>query len=316
MCCILRMVYFLLNLLSIPHMDRTFIRSWKFSILTNFEMHSIPDEVGTPSAPALVADSLTATSLSLEWEIPPRLNQFTKGRPYITKSYLVQWRYEEVVGDWKFCRNQSMGDNSTVRVDNLQPYTKYRVRTEPTSDVRTTRWLCISTVFFLQFRVALILSPNHEKELFSEQSVIISTLPMGIPLSEPAIVRAVAVDHTRISVSWEPGPFPNGPILSYVLQIKDLTPDGYFALKVLINIFFLIFFFLFAYMAKLFFYVYIYTAQVTRRRLVIRWLMYDYARFRFRTLMRTCLLFFRCQLVTSLRLKTESPFRLKKQSHT
>lgn len=86
---------------------------------------------------------------------------------------------------------------------------------------------------FKQFRVALILSPNHEKELFSEQSVIISTLPMGVPFSEPAIVRAVAVDHTRISISWEPGPFPNGPILSYVLQIKDLTPDGYFGLKVL-----------------------------------------------------------------------------------
>lgn len=96
--------------------------------------------------------------------------------------------------------------------------------------------------------MALILSPNHEKELFSEQSVIISTLAMGIPLSEPAIVRAVAVDHTRISVSWEPGPFPNGPILSYVLQIKDLTPDGYFALKVLINIFRIYIFFL--HMAK------------------------------------------------------------------
>lgn len=88
--------------------------------------------------------------------------------------------------------------------------------------------------FCLQFRVALILSPNHEKELFSEQSVIISTLPEGTPLSEPAIVRAVAVDHTRISVSWEPGPFPNGPILSYVLQIKDLT--GYSALKVSVRL--------------------------------------------------------------------------------
>lgn len=84
----------------------------------------------------------------------------------------------------------------------------------------------------IKFRVALILSSNHEKELFSEQSVIISTLPMGKPLSEPAIVRAVAVDHTRISVSWEPGPFPNGPILSYVLKIKDLSPTGYLTLKV------------------------------------------------------------------------------------
>lgn len=81
--------------------------------------------------------------------------------------------------------------------------------------------------------MALILSSNHEKELFSEQSAIISTLPMGKPVSEPAIVRAVAIDHTRISVSWEPGPFPNGLILSYVLQINDNRPNGYFALKVI-----------------------------------------------------------------------------------
>lgn len=46
-------------------------------------------------------------------------------------------------------------------------------------------------------------------------------------------MRAVAVDHSRISISWEPGPFPNGPVLSYVLQIKDLHPIGYSALKVL-----------------------------------------------------------------------------------
>lgn len=85
------------------------------------------DEVGTPSAPALVADSLTATSLSLEWEVPDRLAKLTKSRGHLTKNYLVQWRYEEVVGDWTFCRNQSMGYNSTIRVDNLQPFTKYRV---------------------------------------------------------------------------------------------------------------------------------------------------------------------------------------------
>ncbi|GAB0094112.1 Tyrosine-protein kinase receptor [Sergentomyia squamirostris] len=156
-------------------------------------------EVGVPSAPALVADSLTATSLSLEWEIPEKFAQLTRGKLHSPQSYLVQWRYEEVVGDWKFCRNQSMGANSTVRVDNLQPYTKYR------------------------FRVALLLSKQHDEFLTSEQSVIISTLPMGVPLSEPAIVRAVAVDHTRISVTWEPGPFPNGPVLSYVLQIRDLS---------------------------------------------------------------------------------------------
>lgn len=84
-------------------------------------------EIGSPPAPALVADSLTATSLSLEWKIPDRLVQLSRHKDHAPRSYLVQWRYEEVAGDWKFCRNQSMGDNSTIRVDNLQPYTKYRV---------------------------------------------------------------------------------------------------------------------------------------------------------------------------------------------
>lgn len=84
-----------------------------------------------------------------------------------------------------------------------------------------------------QFRVALSLSPNYNDILIiSQQSVIISTLPRGIPSSEPVIVRVVAVDHNRISVSWEAGPFPNGPILSYVLQIRDLAPFGYSAIKV------------------------------------------------------------------------------------
>lgn len=120
-------------------------------------------EIGSPPAPALVADSLTATSLSLEWKIPDRLVQLSRHKDHAPRSYLVQWRYEEVAGDWKFCRNQSMGDNSTIRVDNLQPYTKYR------------------------FRVALILSPNRDDALISEQSVIILTLSQGVPMSEPKI---------------------------------------------------------------------------------------------------------------------------------
>lgn len=85
-------------------------------------------EIGTPHAPALVADSLTATALALEWEVPERLVRLARHRNRGPRSYLVQWRYEEVAGDWKYYRNQSMGDSSTVRVDNLQPYTKYRVR--------------------------------------------------------------------------------------------------------------------------------------------------------------------------------------------
>lgn len=79
-------------------------------------------EIGTPPAPALVADSLTATSLSLEWKgvgIDKRAGGI---------SYLVQWRYEELAETWQYCRNQSWGEGDQILVENLQPYTKYRVR--------------------------------------------------------------------------------------------------------------------------------------------------------------------------------------------
>lgn len=89
--------------------------------------------------------------------------------------------------------------------------------------------ICIS---ILQFRIALIFSTDREMELFSDPSLVISTLAQGAPLSEPIIVRAVAVDHTRISLSWESGLFENGPILFYVLQITESNCNGYLALKV------------------------------------------------------------------------------------
>jgi hypothetical protein len=85
-------------------------------------------------------------------------------------------------------------------------------------------------MFLFQFRIAILLS-HHSELIVSEPSVVISTLPSGVPSSAPTIVRATAVDSSRISVSWEPGPFPNGPVLSYVLQINEL-PEGYSALKV------------------------------------------------------------------------------------
>ncbi|XP_015109279.1 proto-oncogene tyrosine-protein kinase ROS [Diachasma alloeum] len=155
-------------------------------------------EIGVPPAPALVADSLTATSLRLEW----------KGvdikRRAIGISYLVQWRYEELAETWQYCRNQSWGEDDQILVENLQPYTKYR------------------------FRVALLLkSSQHNPEpIVSAPSVVILTLAAGRPTSAPVIVRAAAVDSYRVSVSWEPGPFPNGPLLSYVLQLQGANNDS------------------------------------------------------------------------------------------
>lgn len=79
------------------------------------------ERIGTLPAPALVADSLTATSLKLEWDFG--------GTRYAGVRYLVQWRYEELSAAWQYCRNQTWGTQDTVFVDNLQPYTKYRVST-------------------------------------------------------------------------------------------------------------------------------------------------------------------------------------------
>ncbi|XP_078041242.1 receptor protein-tyrosine kinase sevenless isoform X3 [Augochlora pura] len=149
-------------------------------------------EIGIPPAPALVADSLTATSLRLEWK---GIDIERRGGGI---SYLVQWRYEELAETWQYCRNQSWGEDDQILVENLQPYTKYR------------------------FRVALLLkSSQHNPEpIVSAASVVIRTLAAGFPTSAPVIVRAAVVDSCRVSVSWEPGPFPNGPLLSYVLRLQ------------------------------------------------------------------------------------------------
>lgn len=65
---------------------------------------------------------------------------------------------------------------------------------------------------------------------------MIITAEEGAPQSEPDIVRAVAVDHTRISISWEPGLLKNGPILFYVLQVKESNDDEYqYKVQILVN---------------------------------------------------------------------------------
>jgi hypothetical protein len=74
----------------------------------------------TPPAPALVADSLNATSLKLEWNFPEAKR--------VGLTYHVQWKYEELTATWHFCRNATWNqDDTVVLIENLQPYTKYRV---------------------------------------------------------------------------------------------------------------------------------------------------------------------------------------------
>ncbi|XP_071055369.1 proto-oncogene tyrosine-protein kinase ROS isoform X1 [Onthophagus taurus] len=149
--------------------------------------------LGLPPPPVLVADSLTSTSLRLEW------NYDKAEMPGL--KFLIQWRYEEMQSTWQFYKRTNwMPKDIFFTVDNLQPYTKYR------------------------FRVAILIYQLNEP-IFSAPSVVMMTLPQGAPMSPPASVRAVPVDCTRISVSWTPGSFPNGPILSYVVRLIDLETN-------------------------------------------------------------------------------------------
>lgn len=62
--------------------------------------------------------------------------------------------------------------------------------------------------------------------IYSERSVVIATLAAGPPASPPQHVHAAPVDAHSVSVTWEPGPFPHGPLLSYVLHITETGSSG------------------------------------------------------------------------------------------
>lgn len=68
--------------------------------------------------------------------------------------------------------------------------------------------------------------------MYSAPSVVISTLENGKPSSAPQSLRAAAPDSSRVAISWEPGPFPNGPLISYVLRLTDTQPNTIDALEV------------------------------------------------------------------------------------
>ncbi|GJQ85805.1 sev [Trypoxylus dichotomus] len=169
------------------------------NVAVNIYISQLQAYLGVPPPPVLMADSLTSTSLQLEW------NYEKASIPGL--KYLVQWKYEKISPSWQFYKKQTWAPNDTIfTVDDLQPYTRYR------------------------FRVATFLF-KHNEPVYSSPSVVIMTLPEGAPTSPPSTIRVVPVDSSRISVSWEPGPFPNGPILSYVVRITDNESPNYSAVK-------------------------------------------------------------------------------------
>lgn len=114
------------------------------TILISIDLLGLPAEIGIPPAPALVADSLTATSLRLEWK---GIDIERRGGGI---SYLVQWRYEELAETWQYCRNQSWGEDDQILVENLQPYTKYRVSKSSVYSINSMYTLLY--LFILSFR--------------------------------------------------------------------------------------------------------------------------------------------------------------------
>lgn len=101
---------------------------------SNFYFQWIRREVQPPTGfppPALIPDSLTSTSLSLEWSVPLKFSELAKGSLFKktkNEKYFVQC-FEDYEDDfWKKCGNQTIYENSTIYMENLQPYTKYKVR--------------------------------------------------------------------------------------------------------------------------------------------------------------------------------------------
>lgn len=96
---------------------------------SNFYFEFMQEEFPSLLAPALVPDSLTSTTLSLEWSVPERFLELSRGKRKNSRKFFVQC-LEESEGDWKICGQQTIFANSTVHLEQLQPYTKYKVNTQ------------------------------------------------------------------------------------------------------------------------------------------------------------------------------------------
>ncbi|XP_014223646.1 proto-oncogene tyrosine-protein kinase ROS [Trichogramma pretiosum] len=158
----------------------------------------IRDYIGVPPTPNLVEDSLTSNSLTLKWS-NANLKQ------YDTKLlYFAQCKLEDVPEKkWKYCNNQNWLGNNQISLYNLQPYAKYRFR----------------LVVYLKNAI------DDDAAIFSRPSASILTAPSGPPSSAPRLVKALAVDHSRIYVHWRPGTYTSGPLYSYVLQLQQIRVE-------------------------------------------------------------------------------------------
>lgn len=82
--------------------------------------------------------------------------------------------------------------------------------------------LALAHAFLIQFRLVIVLASDREP-LTSEESAPVLTLPSGLPSSPPVNLQAVVLDANRISISWDPPHYPNGPLVSYSLNIQEAS---------------------------------------------------------------------------------------------
>lgn len=73
-----------------------------------------------------------------------------------------------------------------------------------------------------QFRLVIVLASDREP-LTSEESAPVVTLPSGLPSSPPINLEVVVLDANRISITWDPPYYPNGPLISYSLNIQEAS---------------------------------------------------------------------------------------------
>ena len=90
--------------------------------------------------------------------------------------------------------------------------------------IRVRRRLILQLVFTVtfQFRLVIVLASDREP-LTSDESAPVLTLPYGLPSSPPVNLQAVVLDANRISISWDPPHYPNGPLVSYSLNIQEAS---------------------------------------------------------------------------------------------
>ncbi|XP_055846704.1 protein sevenless [Episyrphus balteatus] len=147
-------------------------------------------------------DTINGTSLKLSWPVDER--------KYSTKRLVIQWAYDnEYPLRWKFSSNFQWFENYTCEIEKLQPYTKYR------------------------FRIAMMVTTDHSDFIYSTESEVFETLPMGVPSSKPEITDILTLDYDKIAIFWKQGRYTNGKLEGYNLTARIANMDSNSTIEVI-----------------------------------------------------------------------------------